>query len=192
MVLLWLIGLMILLHSVLPSNTVFCGYITIVSLMRKCWLAHRCACSCWTPRRAGSICAETIKTKYGHPTPPKKRALEVDPSSDTKEPSLHPWPRFLVIQGTNKDIPFAKLNPFAIEKGLKGLARTPASVRRLRSGDLIIEVSKKSHSDCLLRCTMLANCPIKVVPHRSMNSKNGVIRCRDLADTSEEEMLENL
>jgi len=103
-----------------------------------------------------------------------------------------PKPRFLVIQGTNKDIPLAKLNRFAIEKGLKGLAERPASVRRLRSGDLIIEVSKKSHSDCLLCSTVLANLPIKVVPHRSMNSKKGVIRCRDLADTSEEEILDNL
>jgi len=75
-----------------------------------------------------------------------------------------------VIQGTNKDIPLAKLNPFAIEKGLKGLAETPASVRRLRSGDLIIKVSKKSDSDSLRRSTMLANCPIKVVPRRSKNS----------------------
>jgi len=29
-----------------------------------------------------------------------------------------------MIQGTNKDIALAKLNPFAIEKGLKGLAGT--------------------------------------------------------------------
>jgi len=102
------------------------------------------------------------------------------------------WPRFLIVQGKSKDSPLAKLNPFAIEKGLKDLAGTPTSVKRLRSGDLIIEVSKRRHSENLLHSKMLANCPMQVVPHSSMNSKNGVIRCRDLADTSKEEILDNL
>ena len=127
MVLLWVIGWMTLLHSVFPCNTIFWGYITIVSLMHKCWLPHLCASPCWTPRRVGSICAETNKIKYGHATPPKKlahknRALEVESSSDTEEPYLTLWSSFLVIQGTNKDIPLAKFNPFAIEKALKALA----------------------------------------------------------------------
>ena len=39
---------------------------------------------------------------------------------------------------------------------------------------------------------MLANVPLKVVPHRSMNSKNGVVWFRDLAETSEEEIIENV
>jgi hypothetical protein len=57
------------------------------------------------------------------------------------------WLRFLVVKGRNTKFPLAKLNPFAIEKGIQGLAGTPNSVGRLRSGDLIIEVSTKSHSD---------------------------------------------
>ncbi|KAK2152829.1 hypothetical protein LSH36_316g00005 [Paralvinella palmiformis] len=104
---------------------------------------------------------------------------DLPPSGSYVRPFLEPHPT-----AQKKDIPLAKLNPFAIEKGIKGLAGTPASVRRLRSGDL--------HSDCLLRSTVLAHCTIKVVPHRSMNSRKGVIRCRDLADTSEEDILENL
>ena len=73
------------------------------------------------------------------PPPPKcslsnkKRTLEVNPSSDNEEPFICVWPRYLVIQGTNKDIPLAKLNHFAIGKGLKDFAGTTISVRRLRS-----------------------------------------------------------
>jgi hypothetical protein len=66
-----------------------------------------------------------------NPTRTKIGFLEVDASLDADEPSLTLWPRFLVIQDTNKDIQLAKLNPFAIEKGLKGSAGTPTSVRRV-------------------------------------------------------------
>jgi len=72
------------------------------------------------------------------------------------------------------------------------LAGTPVSARRLHSGDLIIEVSKKIHSDSLLRSTMLANVPIKVIPNHSMNSKTGVIRCSDHNDTNKEGFQDNL
>ena len=127
------------------------------------------------------------------PPPQKKKlAQKAGLSSDNEEATIKMWPRFLLIQGTSKDFPLVKLNPSAIDKGLKGLVGMPTSVKRLRSGDLINEVSKRSHSENLLRSKMLANCPIQVVPHRSMNSKKGVIRCRDLADTSEEEILDNL
>ena len=95
--------------------------------------------------------------------------------------------RFLVIQGANKDISLTKLNPFAIEKGLKGLAGTPTSVKRFRPA-----YPQKTHSDWLLRFKMLANIPIKVVLHRSNNTKTGVMRCRDFAETSEENIKETL
>jgi len=122
----------------------------------------------------------------------KRSYREVESSSDGEDNTTDMWPRFLVVQGTSVEFPLAKLNPFAIEKGIQGLAGTPVSVRRLRSGDLILEVAKKSHSDNLLRSGMLANCPVRVTAHRSMNSRKGVIRCRDLKDTSEKEILDGL
>ena len=136
---------MILLHSILPCNTVFWGYNIIVSLMHKCWLSHLSAPPCWTAKWVGSICSEINITKYGQSTPPsknshKKRALEVDPSSDTEELYLTLWSSFLVIQGTNKDIPLAKFNPFAIEKALKALAE-----RQHQSGGSDMETSLLSY-----------------------------------------------
>jgi len=127
------------------------------------------------------FCGNKFKTDMDTPQT-KRRTKAVDPSSDNDESTITMWPRCLVIQGTNKEFTLAKLNPFVIEKRLKGLAGTLAAVKKLISGDLIIELSKKSHTDCLLRSNMLINVPIKVVPQRSMNSKKGVILCRDLVD----------
>ena len=72
------------------------------------------------------------------------------------------------------------------------LAGTPQTVCRLRSGDFLIEVTKRGHAEGLLTSTMLADTPIKVVPHRSLNTSKGIIRSFDLKDCSEAEIKELL
>ena len=57
-----------------------------------------------------------------------------------------------------------------------------------RSNQLIVEISKKSHAENLLRTTLFHN--LKEFPHNSLNSLRGVIRCPDLRNSSEEEILE--
>ena len=81
----------------------------------------------------------------------KRGNSDVD-SSDTEEEIsvpivLNNWPRFMLIQSVDPERPIAKLSPFTIHQGIKGLAGTPRTVRRLRSGDFLIEVTiKKSLS----------------------------------------------
>ena len=53
--------------------------------------------------------------------------------------------RFLVI-GSSNDKALKKLSPFAIQKGLEGLAGEPKSVKKLRSGSLLIECATERHS----------------------------------------------
>jgi hypothetical protein len=98
----------------------------------------------------------------------------------------------LVIEGINNNSALSKLSPFAISKGLQGLAGTMKNVRRLREGQVLVEVDKKAYSDILLRSTKLAEVPIKVSPHRFLNTTKGIMRCPDLRDCSLEEILENL
>ena len=124
----------------------------------------------------------------------KKRCLE-DDSNCSSAASLsggnntlnETWPRFLIISG-NID----SLSPFAVEKGILALAGEPKSVKRLKSGDLLVEVTRKAHSDLLLKSTTLALVPITVTPHGTLNFKKGVIRCRELARMSETEIQQAL
>jgi len=124
-----------------------------------------------------------------------KRTREDLSSTDSDdETSSHvsdSWPRFLVIEATN-DQTIAKLSPFAISKGLQGLAGEPKSVKTLRDGKLLVECCKQQHSTNLLRCKKFVEIPVKVSPHRFLNTIRGVVRSRDLAATNEDEMLENL
>lgn len=101
------------------------------------------------------------------------------------------WPRFLVMQDQDGSGSLLKLSPFAIAKGIKGLAGEPKMIKKISQG-LLLEVSKRSHSDSLLRSSMIANLPIKVTTHHTLNSCKGVIRCRDLADLQEQEIAQEM
>ena len=59
-----------------------------------------------------------------------------------------------------------------------------------RSNQLLVEISNKSHAENLLRTTLFHNLKVRVLPHTSLNSSKGVIRCSDLRNSSEEEILE--
>ena len=101
------------------------------------------------------------------------------------------WPRFLVIESCD-DGALKKLSPFAIQKGIQGLAGEPKTVKKLRNGSLLVECCTHNHSKCLLKSKLLCNIPIKVSVHASLNTSKGVIRSRDLEGVSEEEICENL
>ena len=116
----------------------------------------------------------------------KKRQLEPEPIILTQSTN-DSWPRYIIIEPTNEH-GLDKLSPFAIEKGIQGLAGSPKSVTKLRSGALLVEVSSKAHSDCLLKSKVLVNVPVNVSPHRTLNYKKGVIRCEGLDRASEAEI----
>ena len=102
------------------------------------------------------------------------------------------WPRYLVIQATDPMLPLNKLSPFAFYKAIKGIAGEPEDVTRMRSGDLIVKVTRKSHSDNLLKTTRMVEVPVQVSPHNRLNSVKGIIRSVQLLETREEEILEEL
>ena len=55
------------------------------------------------------------------------------------------WPRFLVIKSVDEG-ELANLSPFAVSKGINGLAGEPKTLKRLRSGAYLVEVTRKAQS----------------------------------------------
>ena len=145
--------------------------------------------------------SEQNKTNYFDGTLKRVHTEVIDSSSDdelktnyvkkSKVISLKAWPRFLVI-GSADDETLKKLSPFAIQKGLQGLAGEPKIVKKLRNGSLLVECSTESHSKNLLKSKRLCGISITVNPHTYLNSSKGVIRSRELEGVSEEEICENL
>ena len=118
-----------------------------------------------------------------------KRSRVNSSSSDEDTPALELWPAFLLIKEANPDLPLTGLSPFAINKAIIGIAGKPKDIKRIRSGALLVQVTKKSHSDNLMKTTTLVDRPVLVEPHRTLNSVKGVIRERELLNTDEQEML---
>ncbi|GFU62877.1 uncharacterized protein TNCV_3520141 [Trichonephila clavipes] len=98
--------------------------------------------------------------------------------------------RFLILSLPNHEM--SRKSPFAIQKALKGIGGDPKSVKKLRSGDLLIETVSALQTKSFLSAKVFLDCPLIVTPHRSLNSCRGVISEPDLLCASEAEILEGL
>jgi hypothetical protein len=122
----------------------------------------------------------------------KGRGTVSESNSDSEPPILDEWPRFLIISPSNESQSLGKLSPFAVAKGIKGIAGDPKDVKVLQSGKILVQCLKRQQSDNLLKCRMFVNIPVKVTPHQTLNFCKGVVRSRDLRNCSEADMMENL
>ncbi|GFU41016.1 uncharacterized protein TNCV_4645871 [Trichonephila clavipes] len=86
----------------------------------------------------------------------------------------------------------SKKSPFAIQTALKGIGGDPKSVRKLRSGDLLIETASDVHSKSFLIAKTFLDSTLTVTPHKSLNFSRGVMSESDLLCASEAETLEGL
>ncbi|GFT58107.1 RNA-directed DNA polymerase from mobile element jockey [Trichonephila clavipes] len=84
----------------------------------------------------------------------------------------------------------SKISPFAIHKTLIGIGGEPKSVKRLRSGDLLIETMSDLQTKSFLLAKTFFNSPVTVSPHKTLNSCRGVISEPDLLSTPDAEILE--
>ncbi|GBM39890.1 hypothetical protein AVEN_14871-1, partial [Araneus ventricosus] len=98
--------------------------------------------------------------------------------------------RFLKISLPNEQL--SKTSPFATEKALQGIGGSPKSVKKLKSGDLLIETSSAIQTKSFLLAKTFLNNPVKITLHRTLNSSRGVISEPQLLHSPESEILEGL
>ncbi|GFU20632.1 putative RNA-directed DNA polymerase from transposon BS [Trichonephila clavipes] len=96
--------------------------------------------------------------------------------------------RFLLIFLPNKEM--SNKSPFAIHKAILGIGGEPKSIKRLRSGDLLIETISDLQTKSFLLAKTFLNSPVNVSPHKTLNSCRGVISEPDLLSSPESEILE--
>ncbi|GFT60405.1 putative RNA-directed DNA polymerase from transposon BS [Trichonephila clavipes] len=96
--------------------------------------------------------------------------------------------RFLLVSLTNDDM--SKKSPFAIHKALIGIGGEPKSVKRLRSGNLLIETSSALQTKSVLLAKLFLVYTVTISPYKTLNSSRGVISEPDLLTTPEVKILE--
>ena len=137
-------------------------------------------------------------SKQNQPTnDEKKRKLQLSTSSDDDgdvadvvEPSTEFVP-FLVVEPANKNESIGH-SIFAVQKYATVAIGTIKSAKKLRSGSLLLEVRSRAQYDLAMKLTKWVDVDVKVSEHRGLNTCRGIIRCRDLRDCSDEDILEAL
>ena len=61
------------------------------------------------------------------------------------------WPRFIMVKSASEERPLSKLSPFAVQKGFQAIAGTLKSTKRLRDGSFLMECSRKTQAENLLK-----------------------------------------
>ncbi|GFY11530.1 uncharacterized protein TNCV_3183681 [Trichonephila clavipes] len=100
------------------------------------------------------------------------------------------YARFLLLSLPNNEM--LQMSPFAFQKAIQGISGEPKSVKKLRSGDLLIETSSALQMKSLSLTKTFLDCPLTVNLHRSLNSCRGVISETNLLCAYEAEILEGL
>ncbi|XP_035204671.1 uncharacterized protein LOC118179614 [Stegodyphus dumicola] len=99
-------------------------------------------------------------------------------------------PRFVVINDPTGEL--KKMSPFVINKYIQGIAGEPKFMKRLRSGDLLIETISPIQAVTFLGITRLGNLDVSASAHKTLNHCRGVISQLDLLSVSEEEFVTEL
>ncbi|GBO15275.1 hypothetical protein AVEN_257167-1, partial [Araneus ventricosus] len=97
---------------------------------------------------------------------------------------------FLVLSVPNNNL--SKKSPFAIQKGLDGISKNLKSVKKLASGDLLLETGSALQSKAFLSAKTFLDLPVSITPHKTLNFCRGVVSDDEILFSSDEEILEGL
>ncbi|GFU46458.1 uncharacterized protein TNCV_2294431 [Trichonephila clavipes] len=112
-----------------------------------------------------------------------------DIPSHTQRQEFSDSARFFVLKTPNT---FSTVSPFLIEKAITSSIGPVKTIRKMRSGDLFLEVASAKQSSALRTLRKMAHIDITVVPHNTLNYSRGVISAADLLNVSTEEIKENM
>ena len=96
-----------------------------------------------------------------------------------------------MISPTDESKDITNISIFKIFKDLKNLNIEAESVKKqIRSKTILIKVTNKQDLNTLLNLNKLCDLPVKVTPHRGLNTSKGVVKSAELRGCTKEEIIE--
>ncbi|GBL78421.1 hypothetical protein AVEN_42925-1 [Araneus ventricosus] len=99
---------------------------------------------------------------------------------------------FLIKRNSPSNETFHTVSPFLVEKAITATVGDVKSTKKLRSGDLLVEVQSRKQSEQIVKIKTFSNIPVTVSQHASLNSSKGVVTCGELLNVTTEEILKEL
>ncbi|GBM64935.1 hypothetical protein AVEN_244576-1 [Araneus ventricosus] len=99
---------------------------------------------------------------------------------------------FIIKRKSSSNEAFHTISPFLIENAISGYLGDVPSVKKLRSGDLLVEVGSRKQAQIILKLNNLGSIPVAINAHSPLNFCKGVVSCGELFNTPIEEITEKL
>ena len=132
----------------------------------------------WAETVENFIKTMNTKNSTSSATRQHKRLCPASEDFDTDGDSNCNFARWLVIESNDSDQPLTRLT-IRSGKGVECSDRYTEVYKTSPKGDVLVETDSSTYSRMLLWLTQLAGEPVKVSPHRSLNTSRGVICSRD-------------
>ncbi|XP_055924580.1 uncharacterized protein LOC129956673 [Argiope bruennichi] len=125
--------------------------------------------------------------------PPKKAPFGGQQRTMKLSQNLPVFDTYFVIKRlSDNNESFNSVSPFLVQKAISATVGEVSSIRKMRSGDLLVQVSTKKQSHQILKLKALATIPNSVQTHVALNYSKGVIICGELFNVPLEEILKEL
>ena len=106
--------------------------------------------------------------------------------SDSDSETESDFPRFIIIESL-QDTKLDQLSHFWIEKIISNRSN-PKTGKKLRTGNLLVEVESKKHTENLLKMEKFHNLKCRAYPHAKLNTSKGIVRSKELSLATPEEI----
>ncbi|XP_055940885.1 uncharacterized protein LOC129971290 [Argiope bruennichi] len=87
---------------------------------------------------------------------------------------------FVLKRISEKNETFESVSPFLVQKAIAATVGDVTSIRKMRSGDLLVEVNSRKQAHQIQKLKALSTVPVSVSPHHSLNISKGVITCGEI------------